>query len=177
MLISRALHRSIAVSNSPVTFRFRRLFWPKLAQTFTALTVCSIDTRQVRVRVARNKCARCPSLPVLNVLTRNARPNNFSQARALLGKSSFVRSKCCDDQGDIATVLKGGIGGVGLRRPAAESPRSFGENDAHWHQHQGQRHSCWSLTFCLHIITIASRTAYAMMSRQARPRKIWPQAF
>ena len=34
--------------------------------------------------------ARCPSLPVLNVLTRNARPNNFSRARALLGKPSLV---------------------------------------------------------------------------------------
>jgi hypothetical protein len=50
-------------------------------------------------------------LPVLNVLTRNARPNNFSRARALLGKPRFVRSKCCDDQGDIATVPKGVIGG------------------------------------------------------------------
>ena len=35
--------------------------------------------------------------------------------------------------------------------------------------HQGQRHSGWCHISSLHIITIASGAAYAMMSNQARP--------
>jgi hypothetical protein len=57
MLISRALHRSIAVFNSPVTFRFRRLFWPKLLRHLPS------------ARLMRDKCAY--EWRAINALSRN----------------------------------------------------------------------------------------------------------
>ena len=80
MLISRALHRPVAVLNSPVTFRFRRLFWPKLLR------------HSPSARLMRDKCA-CEWRAINALSALRCRSRMFS--RATLGRIIFLEAAHC----------------------------------------------------------------------------------
>jgi len=116
MLISRALHRSIAVFNSPVI----------LAQTFTALTVCSIDARQVRVRVARNKCTqpeRCKTFSPFRRCHRGAPRRELTNY--LLSEFAHQRRKGCDGEDTAATPPDDIVAAASSPSVPFSNPRPF----------------------------------------------------